>query len=218
MRIARFVLTSALLLTLSLLSARSTSAAPSASGSYQFNLGDQYLKYVKLDATQTDPSGAATGSMYFSDDAAVVDQDVDGTGVPRAAYKGYYVSAAVDQLIVNKNQAILSGVVRDSSIQRLIGQRVLLTVEDNGDNTRVPDRVTWGAYNFVKRDWTPSDAEWKEDPGVGLRWWATDYEVKDDRGYAMPLQETETDASTYPASAYAYADAQEGVGDITVVP
>ena len=94
-------------------------------------------------------------------------------------------------------------------------QRVVLTVEDNGDNTRVPDRLSWGLYKPVQRDWVPSDAEWKEDPGVGLRWWATDAEVRGDVGYQMPRDET-LNGQTFPATSYDFVDADNTAGDIRV--
>jgi hypothetical protein len=140
---------------------------------------------------------------------------VDGTGVQEETYPGFYLKAEFDGLVVDKNQAVMSGTVRDSSVREFIGQRVLLTVEDNGDNTRVPDKLTWGIYNQVVRNWTPSDAEWKEDPGVGLRWIATDAEIKDDRGYEMPRSEA-IDANSFPVSSYAFVDVQSGAGDIRV--
>ena len=108
----------------------------------------------------------------------------------------------------------MSGTVTDSS-SRVIGQRVLLTVEDNGDNSSVPDKVTWGVYQPVARNWTPSDAELKEDPGVGLRWIATDEEQKDDRGIEMPRSEA-IDTRSFPVTSYAFVDVASGAGDIRV--
>jgi hypothetical protein len=211
MRIIRFASTLLLLLTTCV-----AASAQAAKGNYQFTLGDRYVKYVEFDA-QALAEGGATGSLFLSDEAPVTYQDVDGEGAPAETYKGFYISAAFEDMTVTDNQAVMSGVVRDSSIKELIGQQVLLTVEDNGDNTRVPDRVTWGIYRPLRRDWTPSDAEWKEDPGVGLRWWATDAERKDDRGYEMPRDET-VSLKSFPFSAYLFIDTDDGAGDIIVRP
>jgi hypothetical protein len=95
---------------------------------------------------------------------------------------------------------------------------VLFTVEDNGDSQREPDRLTWGLYKEIKRDWIPSDAELEKDEGVGLRWWATDAEVKDDVGYAMPRNETTGSILSYPFAAYLFVDPDDGFGDIIVRP
>jgi hypothetical protein len=111
----------------------------------------------------------------------------------------------------------MGGVVRDATIPFLIGQRVLFTVEDNGDNQREPDRLTWGLYKELKIDWVPSDAELEKDPGVGLRWWATDAEVKDDVGYAMP-RDQKVSVQSFPFAAYLFVDPDNGIGDIIVRP
>lgn len=189
---------------------------PVARGSYRFSLGDRYTKYVEFDA-QALPRGGATGQMFLSDEAPLTFQDTDGEGTPERTYEGFYLSASFDQMVVVGNQAVMSGDVRDSSIPDLIGQRVLLTVEDNGDNPREPDKLTWGIYRNLKRDWIPSDEEWKEDPGVGLRWWATDAERKDDVGYAMPKDESVA-LQSFPFAAYLFVDTEDGVGDIFVRP
>lgn len=191
-------------------------AGQSASGTYQFYLDDGYAKYVEFDArTQTD--GSTTSSLFYSDEARVSYQDVDGTGDPslRESYDGFSLKVEFDGLVVNRNQAVMSGTISDSSISSMIGQRVLLTVEDNGDNTREPDRLTWGFYKPVERNWTPSDAELREDPGVGLRWTATDAERRDDVGVAMPGDEAITSQS-FPVSSYSFADVARGSGDILV--
>jgi hypothetical protein len=194
-------------------------AGQAASGTYQFLLGDDYLKSLDFDATiQAD--GTTLGSMLLSDDAPVSYQDVDGTGDPSAKdeYKGFYIKAELDGLVINKNQAVMSGTIRDSSIPVFVGQRVLLTVEDNGDNTKVPDKLAWGIYRPSERRWTPSDAEWKEDPGVGLRWIATDVERKDDVGVPYPKPDAVIDCQSFPVSSYSFVNVSRASGDIKVQP
>src|SRR5215216_6587394 len=56
-------------------------AAETARGSYQFTLGDRLTKYVEFDAQKL-ADGTAAGKMFFSDESAIVDQDVDGAGDP----------------------------------------------------------------------------------------------------------------------------------------
>ncbi|MFL6334398.1 MAG: hypothetical protein ACJ754_13875 [Pyrinomonadaceae bacterium] len=219
MRTLRFP--SLLALTLLTFAAAQTAAAQStASGSYQFTLtGDKYLKTVEFSA-QSKADGSATGSIYFTDQAVITIQDVDGTG-EKGRIAGYDLKVDVDGLVTSKGetgaQAVLSGTVSSSSVLDFVGQRVVFTVVDNGDNTRVPDQLTWGIYRQITRDWVPSDAEWKEDPGVGLRWWATDFEQKGDVGYAMPRDET-LHGQTFPATTYDFVDADNTAGDISVSP
>ena len=216
MRIVRFTFLSALLLS-GLAATSLTTHAESAAGTYQFTIDDKSVKTVEFDAQRL-ASGAVSGSLFFSDEATVVYQDVDGVGDPSEKYAGVYIKADLDGLVVEENQAVVSGTVRDSSIPYLVGLRVLLTVEDNGDNQRVPDKLTWGVYKFIKRDWEPSDAEWEKDPGVGLTWWATDAERRDDKGFKMPLADAPADTNSFPVAAYGFVDISDGVGDIKVQP
>jgi hypothetical protein len=186
-----------------------------AAGNYQFTLqGDRYLKYVEFDA-RTLADGSATGSIFFTDESVITTQDVDGTGEPEGRVAGYNLRAEVDGLIVNGNQAVVSAIIRTSSVAEMVGQRVLLTVEDNGDNPREPDKLTWGVYKPTDRRWVASDAEWRDDPGVGLTWTATDAERHDDAGVPMPGSE-QIDARTFPVASYNFIDADDGAGDIRV--
>ncbi|MCA1620174.1 MAG: hypothetical protein LC795_12875 [Acidobacteria bacterium] len=187
----------------------------SARGSYRFSLGDGYAKYVEFDA-QTLAGGGAAGSLFLSDESPLTYQDADGDGSPEETHRGFYISASFDGLTVVGNQAVMSGDVRDSSVRDLIGQRVLLTVEDNGDNSREPDRLTWGVYRPAGT-WEVSDAEWENDPGVGLRWAATDAEREDDVPVAMPGS-NRIDTDTFLLSAFVFVDAADGAGDILVRP
>jgi hypothetical protein len=196
--------------------ATAQTAGSAASGTYQFSLEDGYTKYVDF-AAKTQADGSTAGQMTLTDEAPLYYQDVDGTGAPEAKYDGFYIKADFDDLVVDKNKAVMSGTVRDSNIRELIGERVLLTVEDNGDNTRVPDHLTWGVYNPVVIDWKPSDSEWKDDPGVGMRWWATDAEIKDDKGIAMPRSEA-INTQTFTMGSYDFATIARGAGDIKVQP
>lgn len=190
-------------------------AVQSSKGLYQFTLGDSYLKYLDFSAEKAD--GRTLGQMYFSDEAPIRYEDVDGTGDRNVGtVKGFYIKAELDDLVINKNKAVMSGTIQDSSIFELVGLRVLLTVEDNGEDPKMPDRVTWGVYKFEERAWTPSDAELRDDPGVGLRWYATDSERKEDIGYWCPVKDGPAGASSFALDSYAFADATRASGDIYV--
>lgn len=185
---------------------------------YQFSFEDGYTKYADFSAViQAD--GSTSGSVFYSDEAPLTIQDVDGsTGNKPITYQGMSIKADFDGLVIsNKNQAVMSGTILDSTIREYIGQRVLLTVEDNGDNTRVLDHLTWGFYTPVVRNWTPSDADLKTDPGVGMRWIATDAERKDDVGIKMPKDESIT-TRTFPVAAYSFDNPPRAAGDIIVTP
>lgn len=209
MKIRRFISTIALLFV-----ACGAAAAQTAGGNYQFALADGLTKYVEFNASAQTGGGAA-GQMFFSDETRVTYQDVDGVGDPVETHSGFYFRAEFDDMQVSDNKAVMTGTVRDSNVSSLIGRRVLLTVEDNGEGTR--DRVTWGVYANLQRNWTPSDAELREDPGVGLTWQATDAEQPNDRGYAMPRDES-VGARTFPVPAYEFASPANSSGDIYVRP
>jgi hypothetical protein len=214
MRIKAFA---SVLLPLLLALAAAPAAAQSANGIYKFTMSDRFIKYVDFDAAKQ-KDGTTAGSVFLSDEAPVSYQDVDGTGDRPQTFNGFYIKAAADDIVVKDTQAVISGTITDSSTPELVGMRVLLTVQDNGDNTRVPDQLTWGLYTFQKRTWTASDAELKDDPGVGLRWTATDAERKDDVGIGQPPPEQPAGTQTFPASSYDYADTPDGSGDIVVTP
>jgi hypothetical protein len=218
----RMALASMLALSLLALAAPFSAGArvgdPVARGSYRFSLDDGHAKYVEFDAQGLE-GGGATGTLFLSDEAPLTyRQDTDGDGSTDETYRGgFYISASFDGLTVVGNQAVMSGDVRDSNVPDLIGRRVLLTVEDSGDNSREPDKLTWGVYRTDTGNWTPSDAEWEEDPGVGLRWRATDAERDDDEGYVVP-RERRVDTQTFLLSAFVFVEAADGAGDIIVRP
>lgn len=208
------------ILALSLLALSATGAnAQSVTGNWQFNFNDSFLKTSNFDAVGRG-DGSGSGSIFLSDEQPIYNQDVDGTREPGSTdkFNGFSLKADVDGMVVVNNRAVMSATVRDATIPSLIGVRLLLTAEDNGDNTKLLDGLTWGSYKFVERTWTPSDAELKEDPGVGLTWWATDYERKDDRGYQMPRKEQPANTDTFPVSSYDNVDVVRASGDIVVKP
>ena len=190
--------------------------AQAASGNWQFTFSDSFVKTSNFDAA-TQATGAAAGTIFLSDEQPIYYQDVDGTGEPTDKYNGFSLKADVDGLVVVNNRAVMSATVRDATIPSLIGQRLLLTADD-GESTKTPDGLTWGTYKFTERTWTPSDAELKEDPGVGLTWWATDFERKDDRGYQMPIKDQPANTSTFPVATYVNVDVVRASGDIVVRP
>ncbi len=115
MKIIRFTTTLMLLLT-----ACVAARAQAVQGVYQFTLGDKLVKYVEFDCQALEGEGA-TGKLSMSDEAPVVYRDVDGDGSPREKYAGFSMSVSFDEMSVVKNQAVMGGVVRDSTIPYLVG-------------------------------------------------------------------------------------------------
>jgi hypothetical protein len=197
------------------LATAATASAQSAQGTYQFSLEDGYTRYFEFDAA-TQTSGGASGQMFFSDEAEFFPQDVDGTGETQEPFRGISYKAQFDDLLVNRNQGVMTGVITDASDRKLIGQRVLLTAED-GDGVETTDKLTWGRYEQPAITWTPSDAELDRDPGVGMTWVATDAERDDDRGIRVP-GDGKIGTQTFPLSSFDFFEAARAAGDIKVQP
>ncbi len=130
---------------------RAHAQAGAASGKYTFIMDDELSKYVEFEA-QAGERGAATGYMIFTDEAKVVLQDVDGTGdTPKEEPVAFYMKAELDAMTIEKNRAVISGVVRDSSYHSYIGRWVQLVIEDN-DGVEVPDRLAGRSASLSPAD------------------------------------------------------------------
>lgn len=197
--------------------------AQAASGTYRFLLEDGLTRSLDFSAV-TDSRGITAGDMTFTDTARI--PDADDPEDPRAGDAPpppeFVIKATFSSMTVEKNRAVMNGVVRDSTHKSYIGRWVQLVVEDNVENLRVPDQLTWTFCVPQSRGWIPSDAEVKDDDGAFLRWWATDAERKDDVG--IPSTNLlggggeEKSCPVYPPSWYTFAAIEKWEGDIVVRP
>ena len=197
-----FVLCLVFLATPSLASAQ----AGTANGNYKFIMEDGLTKSLEFDA-RSDERGGATGFFQFNDEAKVVFQDVDGTGeIPPDEPVPFFMKADLSAMTIDKNRAIINGVVSDSSYRSYIGKWVQLVIEDN-DGVEVPDKFVWTFCQPEPGGWIPSDAEVKGDQGAFMSWWATDAERKDDVGIPSPnlIPGTLKNCKVFPILAYEYA-------------
>lgn len=194
-------------------------AGQSAKGAYRFSLEDDLTKYVEFDA-RTDDRGVTSGYMTFTDEAKIPDKDVNPDDDSREQEAGseIYVKVEFDFMTVEKNRAVMNGTVMDSSHRTYVGRWVQLVVEDNGDNFKLPDRLTWVFCRPEPGGWIPTDYERKYDDGAYLRWWATDYERKDDVGIPSKsyISNELRSCQTYTLSTYNFVDAKKGEGNIVV--
>jgi hypothetical protein len=189
-------------------------SGPAANGDFQFTLDDGITRTVQFNA-RTNENGEASGEMTFSDDATLTSTDLN-EAEPRTSV---YVKAAFDCLIIKQNKAVMSGVVSEANDGELIGNRVLLVVEDDGEGSKAAglDKLTWGIYQPTKRNWVPQDAEVPGDNGALLDWLASDFEREDD--VAIPARRDETiGCKSFPLSSYAFIDVRHGQGNIQVKP
>lgn len=192
--------------------------AQSASGGFKV-VTEEGTTTFDFDAVN-DARGNASGTIKFSGPITVPDQDVDGdkTGDPSTKGTILNLGISVDCLQVVRNRAVLSGVVKDSTVREYAGRRILLTVEQGAGTKEDPHSYTWGQYRPTVPTWVASDAELKEDPGVGMRWWASDYEVKDDPGFQMGNPPTEVTCKSFSLSSYDLDPLAEGSGSIVIKP
>lgn len=207
-----FVLSLVFLATPLLVSAQSGTA----SGNFKFTMEDELLKSFDFDA-RTD-GRTTTGFMQFTDEAKLVFQDVDGTGErPPDEPVPFFMKADLDAMTIEKNRAVMNGVVRDSSYRSYIGKWVQLVVEDN-DGVEVPDKFVWSFCTPDPGGWIPEDAEVPGDRGAFMSWWATDAERKDDVGIPSPniIPGTLKSCKVYPPRVYEFVPILKGEGVISI--
>jgi hypothetical protein len=188
-----------------------------ADGNFKFSAEEGITKQIEFRAV-ANRDGSASGRMTFSGPAVIPNQNVDGDD--RTGFSGklenLYIEAEFDGMLVEGNRAVMSGTVTGATVEEYIGQRVLLVVEDNGvGDDKTTDKVSWGLYKPAKQDWTPSDAELKEDYGSRLEWWATDAERKDDVGVPSK-KSTVINCQSFPLSSYSFINVNYGDGDIRI--
>jgi hypothetical protein len=198
------------------MSASAQSAGPSASGSYRFVLADDLSKSVEFNAT-SDERGTTSGQMTFRDEAGIVEDPEGGHQTPPSEF---YMTATLDSLTIVRNRAVMGGTITDASNRSYIGKWVQLVVEDNGDGTEEPDKLTWCFCQPEEGGWVPADAEVRDDEGAWWRWWATDAERTDDAGVQSTniIPGNKTSCSVYPLSTYDLAEVRSGEGQIQVQP
>lgn len=185
-------------------------SAQEVNGTYRFLLEDNAAKTVEIEA-KGDARGNATGWLTLTDEAKISDGET---------VSDFYIQADVDELKIEKNRALVSGVVTDSSHKSYIGTWVQLVIEDNPEDSKLPDNLTWSFCRPREAGWIPSDAEVEDDDGVSLRWWATDAERDDDEGIPSVdlLADGGRSCPVQPLSAYAMVDIRKSVGDLVVIP
>ena len=160
--------------------------------------------------------GAGEGVLTFSGQTSLADPDTENGG--SSTNLGLSMKVDLDCLVVNQNQAAMSGIVRDSSVEAYRGKRVLLAVEDGGEGSKAaPDKFTFGSYQLQAMNWFPTDAEVPNDNGWKFTWIATDAERPDDRGVPIS-RSTDVDCRSFSLSAYGYVDIPQGSGNVQVRP
>lgn len=181
-----------------------------AGGSFKFSLNDGETRYLEFKASES-ADGQGSGELTLSDPVAVPVDDPDNPEEKQTP--GMIVRAKIDCMDASQNTAVMGGEIFDSNVPGVIGQRVLLVVQDNGAEGE-RDQLTWGVYQRPPT-WTPVDAEVEGDKGASLTWLATDAEVRDDKGIQMP-QSKLVQCKTFPGAAYDFPEIKYVGGDLQV--
>lgn len=194
-------------------------AGAAAGGNFRFMDENGLTRFVEFSATN-DKEGVTTGGMTYHDPSPYPDEDNDGDPPPkpRDMPSEFYIKADFNGMTVEKNRAVMNGTIVDSSHRTYIGRYVQLVVEDNADNPRLSDQLSWQICKPQPGGWVPSDYEVKGDNGAYMRWWATDAERKDDVGIPsknlMPGEMK--NCQIYPLAGYAFYNLYKWEGDIFV--
>jgi len=190
--------------------------AGSASGGFHFDVNGGNAN-VEFNARAADSTAAATGVMSFSAPVEISSGDEESAG--KTTRVTLSMKADFDCVVVTGNSAVMSGVVRDASVSRYNGERVIFAVEDNGEGSKAaPDKFTWGVYGSNRVDWFPRDAERDNDDGWKFSWFATDAERNDDRGIAINHNDQPFDCRAFALAAYTLQELPQGSGNIQVRP
>lgn len=214
MKTARIALPLVLLICLICAPLAANNAGPSSNGDFSFTLEDGGSRIVEFNAKQN-PDGTARGEMTYSDPTQITNSEESGD----TTALGLLVKAKIDCLEIKENKAVMSGEVTESSVGDYLGNRILLVVEDNGEGVKAGDRdkLAWGVYRRITRNWVPVDAENPLDIGATLTWLATDAEREDDT--PIPGRPDENiGCRSFSLSSYSFEAIKHGNGNIQVKP
>jgi hypothetical protein len=192
--------------------------AGAANGKYKFVMDDGLVKYLEFDVV-SDSKGGTNGYMLLTDEAQVPLEEPNGDEGGRRGGESlaFSMKADIDGMTIEKNKAVITGMVRESSIPRYLGKWIRLVIEDN-DGVEVQDKFGWSFCAQEQGGWIPEDAEVPGDRGAFMSWWATDAERKDDVGIPSPdiIPGNLKGCKSFPILAYDFAEFAKGDGIITI--
>ncbi|HKY26630.1 MAG TPA: hypothetical protein VJM12_01650 [Pyrinomonadaceae bacterium] len=185
--------------------------AATVTGGGTFSVGQDKNGHFNFNAI-THANGSVTGHLSLRNPEEVPNQDVDGNGElgSEALPDGAEVRAELDSVNISGNRVALSGVITSANVQRYVGLRMILTIEDNGEGSAAePDKITWGFYQrIVPR--LVADAE-NPDAGafaVGERFLATDAERPEEGAFLVG--KSDFDSQSFPLSSFSLTNINGG--------
>jgi hypothetical protein len=195
----------------------SDTAGSAVDGIFQIESEKGPIRHIEFHARRS-PDGTVSGETTFRDDAVVSTGNAKNPE-STAASTSFFFKADFDCLVINKNKAVMSGAITESSSRRYVGQRVLVVAQDNGGATdsSKTDRLTWGVYHSDKKWWVPSDSERPADEISQLSWIATDSERPDDEGVPSDKEQI-VGCQSFPLTSFSFINAKQGHGNVRVRP
>jgi hypothetical protein len=157
-------------------------------------------------------SGAISGEITIQDDAAATDATAEAEASPP-----FFIKAEINCLTIKGNQALLSGNVTDASVERYIGgQLALLAVDEDGDSSQKPDRLTWRFQKPRPKDWLATDSELGDDQINPIAWMARDSERDDDEGKVISVNNDTLRCESPLLSSSSFSDENHARGNVQV--
>lgn len=191
---------------------------PSVSGTFQISSDVGLTRYLEFYAWM-EKNGNTTGETVFMDQPSASDPKVVNTESSQSeSATAFFAKAEFDCMVINGNKAVMSGRVTTSSLERYVGQRFVLAVQD-GDNSNPPrkDKLTFGFYRETSKGWLPLDSERSEEGTGPMSWITQDSEREDDTPVLSP-KSGPVGCQSFPISSFSFVDEQHGRGSIQVRP
>jgi hypothetical protein len=194
------------------------SHTPSVSGSFQILTDGGPTRYIEFHA-KINKNGSTTGEIVFLDRPSVSDPKTESAAhLLTDSSPALFVKAEFDCLVINGNRAVMCGSVTESSLDRYIGQRLLLVVQDgDGFKPQELDKLTFGIYRQTTKLWLASDSEGPAEEGGPVEWIAQDAERPDDEPVSSQKNEV-IGCQSFPISSFSFINANLGRGSIEVRP
>lgn len=189
---------------------------PSAKGKFEIisTSEETPASSIEFNAEVT-PEGKTIGEVVFQEKQKTT---TEATGESKSEDKPLYLRAECDCLLIKDNKAIISGSIVQSSVDSYVGRRLLVVAQDNGgtENPLKHDRLTYGLYRVLPRNWVVTDAERPDESGP-VSTVATDAERLDDVGVATDRSQ-DIGCQTFPLSSFSFLDAASSRGTVRVRP
>ena len=187
----------------------------SVDGSFRILSQQDVDRFIEFHARRS-LDGNVSGETIFRADSVNPPSAANGESQES---QPFFFKAAVDCLVINKQTAVISGAITDSSSRPYIGRRILVVAQDNGgaEDQSKKDRFTWGIYRLDNHSWLPSDSERSPDDINPLSWIATDSERPDDEG-VVSNKEQVIGCQSFPLSSFSFINPSQGHGTVRVRP